>query len=84
MIKNNPLPLILPITCIGSRPIVDILDIGEPPLVKFERLLLNQSGTKEIRLKNNGKIPVNWKLDGIEGLPEEFNVDTTFGRLNPT
>ena len=37
MIKDNPQPLIVPITCTGAKPIVDIID-GEP--MKFDRLLL--------------------------------------------
>lgn len=37
MIKDNPTPVILPIQCLGSKPIVDIEE-GEP--VKFDRLLL--------------------------------------------
>lgn len=51
MIKDNPTPVILPIQCLGSKPIVEIEE-GEP--VKFDRLLLKQSSRKEIRIKNNG------------------------------
>jgi len=36
-IKDNPLPLIIPISCIGCRPTIDLLDSE----LKFERLLLN-------------------------------------------
>jgi len=51
MIKDNPTPVILPIQCLGAKPIVDVEE-GEP--VKFDRLLLNQSSRKEIRIRNNG------------------------------
>ncbi len=51
MIKDNPLPVILPIMCLGCKPILDIIE-GSP--VKFERKLLNQEASREIKLKNNG------------------------------
>lgn len=51
MLKDNPMPVILPIACIGARPIVDV-ESGDP--VRFERLLLKQSMRKEIVIRNNG------------------------------
>lgn len=81
MIKDNPQPVILPIHCLGAKPVVDIIE-GEP--VQFDRLLLKQSDTKQIKLKNNGYIPCKWKLTGLESLPEEFSLQNTFGELKPT
>ena len=39
MVKDNPIPLIIPIVCTGCKPIIDILDSAEN--ITFERLLLN-------------------------------------------
>ncbi|EGR29178.1 hypothetical protein IMG5_161280 [Ichthyophthirius multifiliis] len=81
MIKDNPTPLILPMMCLGCKPIVDIIE-GCP--IKFERKLLNQQSQKEIKLKNNGQIPVRWRILGIEQLPVEFQLNNTEGLLKPT
>lgn len=81
MIKDNPQPVILPVHCLGAKPVVDIIE-GEP--VKFDRLLIGQSDTKQIKLKNNGFIPCKWRLAGIEELPKEFELLNTSGELNPT
>jgi hydrocephalus-inducing protein len=36
-----------------------------------------------LTLKNVAAIPANWKLTGVDGLPEEFKVSMTEGRLAP-
>eukprot|EP00825_Cyclidium_porcatum_P002075 TRINITY_DN1095_c0_g1_i4.p1 TRINITY_DN1095_c0_g1~~TRINITY_DN1095_c0_g1_i4.p1 ORF type:complete len:1802 (-),score=468.45 TRINITY_DN1095_c0_g1_i4:3309-8714(-) len=81
MIKDNPIPVIIPLQCIGSRPKLDII---EGKSVIFDRLLLKQSGKKEIRLKNNGRIPCKWELVQAKPLPEEFQLENTSGELKPT
>ncbi|EGR28756.1 hypothetical protein IMG5_169530, partial [Ichthyophthirius multifiliis] len=80
MIQDNPLPVILPLQCTGSKPYVTIEE-GDP--IKFERLLLNQQAKKQIRIKNNGQIPCIWKITGINQLPEEFSFTNTEGELKP-
>lgn len=39
--------------------------------------------TKTLTLKNVCAIPVKWKLNGIEGLPEEFQVSKANGMIKP-
>ena len=80
MIKDNPTPMILPIVCQGQRPIIEILE-GENLI--FERMLLKQTGVKEIKLRNICAIPIKWKLNGINNLPEEFLVNNVAGELKP-
>ena len=80
MIKDNPLPVIVPLQCSGAKPVVDILNND----VKFDRLLLNQNGSKVVKIKNNGLIPAKWKLTGVDVLPSEFTVTNTSGELQPT
>ena len=65
MIKDNPLPLIIPLICHGCRPIIDILGEGGD-IVKFDKLLLNQTGQRVIVIRNNGMIPAKWRLSGID------------------
>lgn len=48
MVKDNPTPMIIPMTCLGARPMVEInvSEEGEMHKVEFERLLLNQSANR--------------------------------------
>lgn len=39
MIKNNPNPIVIPLKCLGSKPVLEITE-GAP--IKFTRILLNQ------------------------------------------
>lgn len=52
-------------------------------VVPFERLLLGKKATKTLTLKNVSPIPANWKLSGVDALPEEFTVSHTSGTLKP-
>jgi len=70
MVKDNPLPLIIPIVCTGSRPIIEIQKEGE--IQRFDKLLLNQSSSKTIIIKNTGMINAKWKLSGVDTKPDEF------------
>lgn len=82
MVKDNPMPLIIPLSCFGCRPIVDILKDGD--LIKFEKLLINQAASRTIIIKNTGMMGAKWKITGLETLPEEFTVTNTGGELTPT
>lgn len=79
MVKDNPLPLIVPLICTGCRPTIEILKEGE--IQKFDKLLLNQAASKMITIKNTGMIGAKWKLTGLDTLPEEFTVTNTSGEL---
>ena len=81
MIKDNPQPVLLPIQCTGQKPVVNIVE-GENLI--FKRLLINQSGKKQIVLKNNCAIQVKWRLKGLENFPKEFTIVNTSGDLKPT
>lgn len=52
-------------------------------MVAFDRLLLGKKLTKTLTLKNVCPIPANWKLSGVDALPEEFKVSHTSGTLKP-
>jgi hydrocephalus-inducing protein len=65
MLKNNPLPEIVPITCLGAKPQIDVE--GNP--MKFNRILVRQNIKKELKLKNTGSIPIKWRIEGTEALP---------------
>lgn len=52
-------------------------------VVEFDRLLLEKKLTKALTLKNVCSIPIKWKLTGVEGLPEEFQVSKNNGTIKP-
>lgn len=79
LIKDNPNPVILPIQCLGAKPIVSVSN----DTVLFERALLNKTLTKTLTLTNTCPIKVNWRLKKTEGLPTEFSVKPTSGQLLP-
>lgn len=80
MIKDNPVPLVIPLRCQGSKPSIEILE-GAP--LKFTRILLNQTIKRELKIKNTSAIPVDFRLEGCEKLPTEFAVNIKQGRLKP-
>lgn len=80
MIKNNPVPVVFDIQCTGVKPTVEV----DNNMIKFERLLLNQSTTERLKIKNVCALPVKWSLKGVDKLPEEFSVKTTGGIIRPT
>ena len=75
LIKDNPNPTILQIQCLGAQPIVNV----DQEVVKFERALIGKQPKQEFVLTNACAIPVNWKLTGVDKLPEELELD-----LDPT
>jgi hydrocephalus-inducing protein len=80
MIKDNPVPLVIPLRCQGSKSSIEILE-GAP--LKFTRILLNQTIKRELKIKNTSAIPVDFRLEGCEKLPAEFAVNIKQGRLRP-
>jgi Flagellar-associated PapD-like len=79
LIEGNPKPVAFPLSCQGEKPIAE----ADPELIVFERILLKQTLTKSITVKNTGRIPLKWNLGGIDLLPEEFEKDKTGGTLKP-
>jgi hydrocephalus-inducing protein len=79
VVKDNPLPVIIPLSCKGEKPVVEL----ESDLLKFDRLILNQESTKQIVLKSRCTIDTLWKLNVGDKLPEEFTIEQTSGTLRP-
>ncbi|KAJ3142605.1 hypothetical protein HK100_000034 [Physocladia obscura] len=78
-VKDNPEPYCYKISCIGVRPELEI----DKRQLSFDKLLLNRSEKREIKLKNNTFMPVAWKLVQVELLGEEFAVSPTEGIIEP-
>lgn len=79
LLKDNPNPTIFSIQALGAEPVVEV----DQDVVAFDRLLLGKKLTKTLALKNVCPIPTNWKLSGVDALPEEFAVSHTSGTLKP-
>ena len=80
MIKDNPVPITFDLQCTGAKPIIQL----STDMVQFQRILLSQSVTESVVVRNVCAVPVKWKISGLEELPEEFNIQNTSGLLKPT
>jgi hydrocephalus-inducing protein len=80
MIEHNPTPFVIKMESTGASPVLST----SHKIIEFDRLLLNQSFTKVLTLKNIGLIPAKWKIGGLETLPPEFQFSVTSGELRPT
>lgn len=79
LVKDNPNPLVYPIVCMGCKPEVKV----DNEKVEFDRLLLNQTITKVLKIKNVSWIPVKWHMTGLETKPKQFTISVTEGQLKP-
>ncbi|KAJ3159463.1 hypothetical protein HDU86_001781 [Geranomyces michiganensis] len=78
-IKDNPEPVTYKLSCTGVRPEVEL----DKRAISFEKLLLGKSESRELKLKNNTLLPLNWKLAGAELLGDEFQLNPVEGILDP-
>jgi len=53
-------------TCLGQKPTVEII---EGQNLVFDRILINQQMSKQIKIQNISAIPVKWRLKDVESLP---------------
>lgn len=49
----------------------------------FGKVLLHRKDAKDIKITNNTMVPVQWRLDGVELLGEEFVCNQSSGKLEP-
>jgi len=75
IIKDNPKPVQFNLVCHGSQPTSKI----DSDNIEFERLLVGQSSTRELTITNTSKIPIVWKLEGVDKLPKNFTVEPSEG-----
>ena len=82
-IKDNPEPLRVDISCLGSRPDV-LLEGKKDALVEFGRLLLRRREERKISMRNLASLRVKYNVVGAEKLPPEIKLESTSGVLEPT
>jgi len=75
LIKDNPTPIKINLTCKGAEPRVEV----EPDFIDFEKLIINQTLPKQIKLKNISEVNCKWQLSGIAQVPPQFKFDATQG-----
>jgi hydrocephalus-inducing protein len=78
-IKENPEPVLFRVSCSGQKPELQ-LDKKE---FYFKQVLLHRKDTREIRMTNQTRIPVLWRLEGVDLLGDEFVCNQTSGILEP-
>eukprot|EP00755_Sulcionema_specki_P012495 Sspe_Gene.8383::Locus_2861_Transcript_1_1_Confidence_1.000_Length_14125::g.8383::m.8383/K17570/HYDIN; hydrocephalus-inducing protein len=84
LIKDNPSPILFPLTCVGCQPEVELTGSGEPMegggrTIDFGRLLLDESLQHSFAIWNRTPIPIRWELvessDPTKKLRPEFQVE---------
>lgn len=78
-VKENPEPITFKISCHGQKPELT-LDKKE---FNFKQVLLHRKDSKNIKMTNNTMLSVLWRLDGTDGLSEEFVCNQTSGIIEP-
>lgn len=78
-IKENPEPVTFKISCLGQKPEL-VLDKKE---FNFKQVLLHRKDSRDIKMSNNTMIPIQWKLEGVDLLGEEFVCNQTNGIIEP-
>jgi hypothetical protein len=79
LIKDNPNPVVFSIKSKGSKPVVNV----DNPTVQFDRLLLNKTAKRTLKITNVSEIPVKWALNSEEERPAEFEISKLNGVLKP-
>lgn len=64
-VEQNPNPVIFPLRCEGSKPIVEVSCAN----ITFDRLLIGQSESKTFVISNKSSVPTNWNIE------EELRMD---------
>lgn len=78
-IKENPEPIIFKVSCHGQKPEL-ILDKKE---FAFKQVLLHRKDARDIKMTNQTMIPVQWRLEGVDLLGDEFVCNQTSGIIEP-
>ena len=78
-VKHNPDPVIFQITCDGVEPEIKV----DKKILEFKKVLLHRKQTNVLHLHNHTKLPVAWKLSGLESLGEEFSFSQDHGIVQP-
>jgi hydrocephalus-inducing protein len=73
-IRENPLPLIIPLKCKGQYPRVTL----NTKIIDFGKLLVGKVSVKQLVIKNITLLPIKWK---IKTEFQEFDIDKLAGCL---
>lgn len=80
MVKGNPKPYVVSMQCQGARPELS-LSVSE---IEFERILLNKTSSKTLKVINQGLLPAKWEVRGLEELNQCYTLSQTEGVLKPS
>ena len=75
-IKDNPDPILFNLAIEGCAPTIEMNNKA----FSFDRMLLNQTKTLDIELKNTGKLPAAWRLKNLNQLGGNASSSFTFNK----
>ena len=78
-IKENPEPVLFPVTCHGCRAELEL----DKKTLQFDKTLLLREDTKTLYIRNHGLVPAGWQLGGLETLGDDFTFSHEHGVVEP-
>ncbi|CAG5085222.1 Oidioi.mRNA.OKI2018_I69.PAR.g10844.t1.cds [Oikopleura dioica] len=82
-VSDNPVPAIFPVQVTGVRPEVQISWNGEGKPINFGKVLLHRLSSQILHLFNPTDLPINWRIEGLDNLGDEFSRNCDSGTINP-
>ena len=82
-ISDNPVPAIFPVQVTGVRPEIQISSDSEGKPINFGKVLLHRVSSQILHLFNPTDLPVNWRIEGLDNLGDEFTRNCDSGTINP-
>ena len=52
-------------------------------LIQFEKVLLHRRTEQKLELFNPTQLPISWRVTGMENMGDEFNLNESFGVIEP-
>jgi hydrocephalus-inducing protein len=80
LVKDNPDPLVFGCAGFGCSPMLEL----STAQIDFEKMLLKQTRTMEIELRNPGRIPAFWRIKTPGQFQDYFRFSEQEGLVNPT
>ena len=72
-------PVTFEIQCLGVKPEIQL----DRKLIQFEKVLLHRRTEQKLELFNPTQLPISWRVTGMENMGDEFNLNESFGVIEP-
>lgn len=78
IVRDNPIPWKVSVSCIGSRPSLTVNGQKEVE-VDFGKEVINRIQQRMMTLENTSRMAIQWKFVGVEKFPADFKLEELGG-----